>query len=107
MITIETTIGIIFLSMFTLSGIYVVVNFMNRLFSVSHELPNEDPFPARTVIMVQGEPAINVTPFTIEIVPYRNNTNIPIPVDSSYIQTIHPDELGEKEFHPSTYAIML
>jgi hypothetical protein len=107
MITLETTIGIIFLSMFTLSGIYVVANFMNRLFNMSQPLPNEDPLPARTVILVQGEPAINITPFTIEIVPYRNNTNIPISVDPSYIQPINPNEIGEKEFHPSTYAIML
>jgi hypothetical protein len=68
--------------------------------------PNLPSLPVRGVLLVQGEPALNVSN-AIDIVPYRNNTIFhTINIDPVYIQM---EELmvGEKRIHPQAYAVMV
>jgi hypothetical protein len=65
------------------------------------------PDPVPSVMLVQGEPALNIPENTIDIVPYRNNTiQNPIEIDGAYIR-VAEIQVGEKEIHPSAYAFMV
>lgn len=71
----------------------------------NHQEPSLPPLPVRGVMLVQGEPALNISN-AIDIIPYRNNTIHPIEIDPIYIQ-IEVPKVGEKEFHPAAYAFMV
>jgi hypothetical protein len=68
--------------------------------------PNLPTLPVRGVLLVQAEPALNISN-AIDIVPYRNNTIFhTINIDPVYIQ-IDESQVGEKKIHPSAYAVMV
>jgi hypothetical protein len=65
------------------------------------------PSPVRGVMLVQGEPALNISSNAIDIVPYRNNTiQNPIEIDGAYIR-VAEIQVGEQDFHPAAYAVMV
>jgi hypothetical protein len=96
---------ILILILFGFSGICILLNLLFQMFR-SQNNPNDLPIEVpRATFLVQGEPATNVSRNGIDIVPYRNNHTTPIlELDSSYVITV---EVGEKEFHPAVYAIMV
>lgn len=68
--------------------------------------PNLPTLPVRGVLLVQAEPALNISN-AIDIVPYRNNTiHNTIEIDRTYIQ-LEENTVGEKGIHPVAYAFMV
>ena len=101
----QINVWALILILFGFSGICILLNLLFQMFR-SQNNPNDLPIEVpRATFLVQGEPATNVSRNAIDIVPYRNNHTTPIlELDSSYVITV---EVGEKEFHPAVYAIMV
>ena len=105
----QINVWVLILILFGFSGICILLNLLFKTLrnecngqNSQPDLPIEVP---RVTFLVQGEPATNVSRDAIDIVPYRNNHTTPIlELDSSYVITV---EVGEKEFHPAVYAIMV
>ena len=101
----QINVWALILILFGFSGICILLNLLFQMFRIQNN-PNDLPIEVpRATFLVQGEPATNVSRNAIDIVPYRNNHTTPIlELDSSYVITV---EVGEKEFHPAVYAIMV
>jgi hypothetical protein len=84
------------------AGLCVITSAIVRL-CIHDPDANLPRLPVRGVLLVESEPALNISSNAISIIPYRNNTIHP---DTVYID-VSELQVDEKGLHPATYAVMV